>query len=688
MTTRDTQSGVLSNQERRDLAILLAITLLAAFLRFWQLDILPPGLHHDEAVHGVQAQAILQTGKVPVFAEENFGQAPLFMALVALSFSVFGASGWAIRAVSAFVGTVTVPALYFLTRELFADRGPKTASCLGLLASLILASLYWHLSLSRYGLEQTLPPLFETLTLYLLWHAWERRSLRAALCAGVLLGGSLYTYWAAYALPVLVGMFFLIRAIFEQGFLRRRWLHSTLVPLMALATYAPMAQFILQRPEVFFKRPGQVLVSGPGRSLDAAGLLQNTWNSVALFIFAGDQDPFRNLPGRPALDVFLSLGFLIGLVVALRDIKKPHNYLVLLWLALGLVPTIVAELPPHFGRAISAVPPMTILTALGLLKVWQRIGHIAGSQPGTLTKLMRRGAAFAFLSGGLVFSLWTTYCDYFQVWASDPGLFYAFNAGVVAAAESVRQAPTGDRVYLTPLSRIHPTIVFTLQGQRDLQSYDGRRCMVVPGSADTPATYVVVTHEDQRSVSLLKRLFPGGSIIQEVADAAGQPYLSAYRVPGSARSSFGPQVLHPATLDEQVRLLGYTLASSRYRPGEAIPLTLFWQAQQRMERAYTVFVQMLGPRNPSTGTPVWAQRDTEPCDAKYPTTDWVPGDVVMDEYLLSIPSDTPPGQYTLEVGMYHLATLKRLPAFDADTGQHLDDDRILLQEVEILAGGH
>lgn len=62
---------------RADLLLLAAITLLAAFLRFWQLDIIPPGLHHDEAFHALQAREILLGRSLPIVLPGNYGTLPL-----------------------------------------------------------------------------------------------------------------------------------------------------------------------------------------------------------------------------------------------------------------------------------------------------------------------------------------------------------------------------------------------------------------------------------------------------------------------------------------------------------------------------------------------------------------------------------------------------------------------------------
>ena len=66
----------------------------------------------------------------------------------------------------------------------------------------------------------------------------------------------------------------------------------------------------------------------------------------------------------------------------------------------------------------------------------------------------------------------------------------------------------------------------------------------------------------------------------------------------------------------------------------------------------------------------------------YPTTSWLPGEVVIDEYEIVVDATAPAGEYQIEVGMYDLATMQRLPAFD-EQGAPLPSDRILLSKVQV-----
>ena len=108
---------------RVELLLLLAITVLGAFLRLYRLDALPPGDGHDVAAYGVDALRIL-AGARPVFFESNFGREPLFSYLVALAYRVTGPGAFGIHLASALIGVATIPAIWLAARELFSgERG-------------------------------------------------------------------------------------------------------------------------------------------------------------------------------------------------------------------------------------------------------------------------------------------------------------------------------------------------------------------------------------------------------------------------------------------------------------------------------------------------------------------------------------------------------------------------------------
>jgi hypothetical protein len=110
-------------------------------------------------------------------------------------------------------------------------------------------------------------------------------------------------------------------------------------------------------------------------------------------------------------------------------------------------------------------------------------------------------------------------------------------------------------------------------------------------------------------------------------------------------------------LGGKMRLVGYEVDDWQAGPGGKIVVTLYWQAIERMDRRYKVFVHVEDGQ-------MWGQQDAEPRCGTRPTTKWEPGQVVMDRHLVTLAPDTPPGEHPLNVGLYDEATGQRLEILD------------------------
>ena len=97
-----------------------------------------------------------------------------------------------------------------------------------------------------------------------------------------------------------------------------------------------------------------------------------------------------------------------------------------------------------------------------------------------------------------------------------------------------------------------------------------------------------------------------------------------------------------------IELTGASLPATA-RAGEPARLTLLWRALQPVTRDYNAFVHLLD----ANGNRV-AQVDWPPGDAisRLPTSQWPMGVTLADTQQLPLPSDLPPGVYTLIAGLY------------------------------------
>jgi 4-amino-4-deoxy-L-arabinose transferase-like glycosyltransferase len=135
-----------------------------------------------------------------------------------------------------------------------------------------------------------------------------------------------------------------------------------------------------------------------------------------------------------------------------------------------------------------------------------------------------------------------------------------------------------------------------------------------------------------------------------------------------------PQVTLDAQFGDVVRLDGYSIVQSSNQPinqpsgqssNPTLHLTLFWTALAQMDTDYTVFLHV----QDATRARV-TQRDSQPLDGDYPTSQWRTGETVVDPYRIKLPADLPPGEYQIWGGLYQLETLERLPVVGDTSGEN------------------
>jgi 4-amino-4-deoxy-L-arabinose transferase-like glycosyltransferase len=134
-----------------------------------------------------------------------------------------------------------------------------------------------------------------------------------------------------------------------------------------------------------------------------------------------------------------------------------------------------------------------------------------------------------------------------------------------------------------------------------------------------------------------------------------------------------------AQFGEILRLRGYRLSQATLHPGISAELTIYWQALQRPDRIYAAFNHLRGDNT----TMIW-QQDSWPQAGIYTTDHWLKGEVVEEHYTITIPPETPPGEYPLYVGIYDAATGDRLTATNA-RGKRYPNDQVPLLTIEVLA---
>lgn len=146
----------------------------------------------------------------------------------------------------------------------------------------------------------------------------------------------------------------------------------------------------------------------------------------------------------------------------------------------------------------------------------------------------------------------------------------------------------------------------------------------------------------------------GARLLMARAFAEGRPFYAVRRTVAGPRLLPLPaprdaEIMHPANLvlGSVVRWRGHDLEPAQPRAGEVLELGLYWQPVERIDRDWTTFVHLLDEQGNRL-----AQIDRVPGNEIYPPTLWEPGQLIVDQYELSLPDDLPAGRYRIEFGWY------------------------------------
>jgi 4-amino-4-deoxy-L-arabinose transferase-like glycosyltransferase len=264
-------------------------------------------------------------------------------------------------------GCFTLVFFYLFVRLIFSVR-------VALLSTFLMAVSKWHIIHSRYGVRAGQFTLFEVAALYFLARGFlsERKNTEYFLLAGLFTGLGFHTYLAFRIFPLVIVAF-----VISGQFLRQlcfRWKGLLFGGLLCLIILAPLAIYYVNNQASFSDRMNRTLVWRQARAkyenpvvLTAQSVLRTSW----LFTYQGDAIARHNVNSEPMLSPYASAFFLLGLLVALANIRKRYFLFTLLWLALNLVLGVVTVGAPHAARTLGAIPPTMILTAIGVLAALQ-----------------------------------------------------------------------------------------------------------------------------------------------------------------------------------------------------------------------------------------------------------------------------------------------------------------------------
>lgn len=340
--------------------ILFGVLALSFIVRFSGLSVLPPALNRDEAAIGYNAYSLLKTGKdehakiFPLnFQSIGDYKMPLYIYATILPVKVFGLNEFSIRFWSAAAGVVSVVALYFMTKNIYA--------------ALFMALNPWSVFYSRIAYEANL-----ALALFL---------VGLALIAAKKTWGLIF--WLLACLTYSSALIFIPLLIIPLAIKykpRLIWLIGFFIIYCLI--FMSLWQVSSQKQNItIFSDP--YLIDTYNRERTAkyetnplmAKLFFNKYvyfgkmtlvNYLKTFtpdflVFKGDNHPWHQIPGIGnfyAVEIILAL---IGLTLV--------KFFWLYWLLVAPVASAITIDAPHSTRALFLLPVIIILASLGMKKI-------------------------------------------------------------------------------------------------------------------------------------------------------------------------------------------------------------------------------------------------------------------------------------------------------------------------------
>lgn len=339
----------------------LLITGLAIFLRVYRLNTFPPGIYVDETNGGLDALYLLEGNHVSPFATGWYGTPNGYIYYMAFLIKLFGANYYTLKAISLIPALLTVLAIYPLGRMMFGPVG-------GLSAMLFLAVSRWHLSMSRFGWNETAVPLFQILATYFLLRGLRERRARDFALGGVITGLMLYIYLSSRLAVATLGLFVVYWILADpegpRASLKRSLPGLAMFGVATIITFAPLAVTHITDPFTFSNRVGEISIF---RDVKQAGSLQPLWLNIQdhlrFFHQVGDHQGKHNLPNEPEADPFTGVLFVIGLSYAAMRLRDRRRGLLWLWLLFGMAGGVLSSHSesPQSYRTLTALPAVVLL---------------------------------------------------------------------------------------------------------------------------------------------------------------------------------------------------------------------------------------------------------------------------------------------------------------------------------------
>ncbi len=415
---------------------LLAIIVMAVFIRIYNIAELPAGLWYDEADNIMRAGQIHASPfDTPVFVPSTHLPSA-FLIPIAILQEISGPLWWNGRLVATGFSVFLVLGMFYFSREIFGSKW-------GLAAAFLASVMSWSLNWGRIGMHGITAAGFSAFTGFLLWKSLIRWSPFWFFWTGFILGSGMWFYapFRLFPLVVLVGI--ALRLLTDHPGWRKLLTCLAAMAIATIITTSPLIHYAYTNTDIFFKRTDETFIMNHLSDGDTGrAILENFAEHILMFHISGDPNPRHNLPLEPMLDDVTGGLLIIGLIILLSKWRQPLYLLFVFWLLIMLLPGILS-VPwesPQSLRSIGAIPAVISIALFPLVLFWKLIKSHSNL-------IIRRIAPFTLL---LLFGFiaYMNLSIYFGKQASHPEVFSDFSTSeTIMAREMVKQSQNGYTLY-------------------------------------------------------------------------------------------------------------------------------------------------------------------------------------------------------------------------------------------------
>ena len=359
-----------------EFVFLVAITIVGAILRFYEIGIRPFGIENDEA--GGLVARMSQNGETTLnLTVGNFG---IYAHIVRIFIALFGGMTRVdIKFMPAIVGIIAIPVIYFFIRNLFNAR---TA----MFVTVVFAFLRWNVYYSRYTSPVIMSLCTEAMALYFFFKAIETKKKLAWFMAGLCIGITWHGPMTFFLLIIPFILYFVITALSKKGYFKANFI-GILAFTCGFWIFGSMIlhnYFISQR--IYFGRVSEVSVfskdpNAPSKNV-AKGIIDNTKQVLLMFNHTGDsrQRNSGGMPFEPTVDFLTSMLFAIGLLYALYYSKYYQFFIMVMVFFSQAAGSIFSIEAPSAMRAVGTMIPLIFFVAFTFDRLWMAFRRALGKK--------------------------------------------------------------------------------------------------------------------------------------------------------------------------------------------------------------------------------------------------------------------------------------------------------------------